>query len=211
MEKNENGKTNKNSVDKSAYMPRQTAIWLALAMFVAGFVGGVVFGVMRTGNMPRGQHAAAVSPKSDHDMVRALEEEVSKNPQDTHAWNRLGNIYFDTDQNEKAIRAYEKSLSIEPGNPNVLTDLGVMYRRNKQPRKAVEAFGKAAAADPKHEVSRMNKGIVLLHDLEDKEAALQAWEELLEINPYAMFGNGQPLADQVKHYREHGDGDGAEP
>ncbi|MDZ7596959.1 MAG: tetratricopeptide repeat protein [Desulfobacterales bacterium] len=101
-------------------------------------------------------------------MFQVLEAEAAANPQNAEAWVQLGNAYFDADQYQKAIDAYEKSLVIDPGNPNVLTDLGVMYRRNKQPEKAVEMFSRAMAADPRHEVSRMNKGIVLLYDLEGR-------------------------------------------
>jgi hypothetical protein len=39
--------------------------------------------------------------------------------------------------------------------------------------------------DPRHEISRFNKGIVLMHDLQDQKGALQAWEELVKINPIA--------------------------
>ena len=48
----------------------------------------------------------------------------------------------------------------------------------------------------------MNKGIVLLHDLNDENDAVQAWEELLEINPIAVFGNGQSVDEVVQHYKD---------
>ena len=72
----------------------------------------------------------------------------------------------------------------------MLTDLGVMYRRTGQPRKAIDAFNKAITMDPTHEISRLNKGIVLMYDLNDTEAALTSWEKLLEVNPDARTGNG---------------------
>ena len=83
-------------------------------------------------------------------------------------------------------------------NPNVLTDLGVMYRRNGQPEKALEAFNRAMTVDPSHEQSRFNKGIVLRYDMNDREAAIEAWEKLLEINPDAMAPNGQPVSEAIK-------------
>ena len=95
-------------------------------------------------------------------------------------------------------------MAIEPGNPNVLTDLGVMYRRNKQPEKAVEMFNRAIEADSKHEFSRMNKGVVLFHDLNDKQGAMKAWEGLLAVNPIATFGNGQSVDSVVWKYKQKG-------
>jgi cytochrome c-type biogenesis protein CcmH/NrfG len=136
------------------------------------------------------------------DRIQALERETSENPDHVEGWIQLGNAYFDTDQYEKAIAAYRKSLAIDPKNPNVWTDMGVMYRRRGEPQKAVEAFDQAAEMDPKHEISRFNKGIVLLHDLKDMEGAVKVWEDVLRINPFARAPNGQPLMELVTRVRE---------
>ena len=80
--------------------------------------------------------------------------------------------------------------------------LGIMYRRSGQPQKAIEAFDRAIATDPKHENSRFNKGIVLMHDLNDREGAIAAWEELVEVNPNALTPNGsQPLKEMINRVR----------
>jgi peroxiredoxin len=47
-----------------------------------------------------------------------------------------------------------------------------MYRRSGQPRKAIENFNKAIAVNPKHETAQFNKGIVLMHDLGDRDGAI---------------------------------------
>lgn len=189
-----------NEKKTSHSMSRQTAFLLALAMLMVGFVGGVAFSVLRAPALP-GQDSAA-SAKETTEMIKALEAEAAKNSQDVNLWVQLGNAYFDTDQYVKAIGAYEKSLTIAPGDPNVLTDQGIMYRLNKQPDKAVETFDKAMALDPKHEPSRMNKGIVLLYDLEDEKGAIAAWEDLLALNPLAKFVDGQTVEERVRHYKE---------
>ena len=194
--------------DKPSLVSIQAAMWLSMAMLVIGFFGGTVFGVMKTSPLQGATQTASTQPP--YRMIASLEDAADKNPQNAEAWRQLGNAYFDSDQYEKAIGAYEKSLSIEPGNPNVLTDLGVMYRRSKQPRKAVEMFSKAMDFDPTHEMSRMNKGIVLMYDLNDEEGAVEAWEALLGINPLATFGNGQTVDERVRHYREgHGNEGGS--
>ena len=66
-----------------------------------------------------------------------------------------------------------------------------------RPEDAIKAFDQAIAADPKHEVSRMNKGIVLLHDLNDFDGAIRAWEGLLEVNPIATAPNGVSIDSMV--------------
>jgi cytochrome c-type biogenesis protein CcmH/NrfG len=155
---------------------------------------------METGSLDTGK--SSVSGISSVSVYQELEGETLKNPQQADGWTQLGNAYYDNDQYQQAIFAYEKSLSIEPENTNVITDLGTMYRRNKEPEKAVEMFNRTIALDPKHEIARMNKGIVLLHDLNDEQGAVQAWEDLLEINPIAVFGNGQSVDEVVQHYKD---------
>jgi cytochrome c-type biogenesis protein CcmH/NrfG len=174
--------------------------WLAAALLLAGFIGGAIFGTMKTDSNISGKSPAPGN--SSASLYQELEADTDRNPQNADAWTQLGNAYFDNDQYQKAIFAYEKSLSIEPENTNVITDLGTMYRLNKQPEKAVEMFNKTIALDPKHEIARMNKGIVLLHDLNDEQGAVRTWEELLEINPIAVFGNGQSVDEVVQHYKD---------
>jgi len=97
---------------------------------------------------------------------------------------------------KKAIMAYNKALELDPNNPNVLTDLGVMYRRKGQPSEAIKAFDKAINIDPRLEPPRFNKGVVMLHDLNDSEGAIKAWEKLVEVNPFAR-AQGNELVVEV--------------
>ena len=191
----------------SGYVKKETALLIAVVAVVAGFLSGIVFSVYYTGSSQTIQSSATPPPSSGQAQgltsqqagsILALEKEVAANPDNASAWAQLGHIYFDTNKPAKAIRAYEKSLALQPNNPNVLTDLGVMYRRNGQPGKALEVFDKAIALNPRHEQARFNKGIVLKYDLNDREGAIQAWEELLKINPTAVLSNGQPVSEAIK-------------
>ena len=200
----------KKETTETGTMKNSTALLISLTTLGIGFLGGVVFSAYKSGSgvpIPQAapQQQASQKQQITEDQAKkilVLEKEVAADPNNKDTWVRLGNLYFDTDNFESAIRAYEKYLSLNPNNANVQTDLGVMYRRNGQPKKAVEAFDKAIKIDPKHEVSRFNKGIVLLHDLSDKEGALRAWEELIAVNPAAMTPSGQPLKDLLKRFKE---------
>lgn len=131
-------------------------------------------------------------------QVKALEDAAAKNPGDVLAWVNLGNLQFDLGNPDKAVEAYQKALAIDPKLADVWTDLGVMERARQRPREAVAAFAKAVALDPNHEVARLNTGIVLLHDMGDKPAALAAWKELLARKPEAKMPDGRRLADVVR-------------
>jgi len=189
----------KNSENVST-MAKRSAIIIAAITFVFGFFAGAGFEVFKTNSVP--DLASNTSKAIDYaQKAKALEAEVINNPKNTNAWIQLGHVYFDTDKSDQAINAYEKALKLNPRNADVLTDLGIMYRRSGQFRKAIEKFDKAVAVDPNHQNARLNKGIVLMHDLSDRDGAIRVWEELLEINPFAMVGN-QSLDQILKHYKQ---------
>ena len=188
---------------------RKETFWLVTLLALAvGFFGGVMFGVFKSDTAavpgrPAPAPTPAKAPDSDKSsMIAALEKETRSNPGNLEAWIELGNSYFDSEQFEKSIAAYRKSLEIDPNNANVWTDMGVMYRRSGNPQEAINAFEKAIEADPKHEVSRMNKGIVLLHDLQDVDGAIKAWEGLLEVNPVAMAPTGRSVDEIVQQLKK---------
>ena len=201
------GTKDKNTEKRYKFETLVIAVCVAMAF---GFMAGAAFTVYKLDSNPAVSQmppaasnvAANMDPDKESKIVM-LEKVVAQNPDDGKTWQKLGNLYFDTARHADAIDAYNKSLAILPGNPNVLTDLGVMYRRSGQPEKAVDAFDRAIAADPKHETSRFNKGIVLLHDLKDEKGALAAWKELLAVNPLAMAPNGQTVDELIKHFESH--------
>lgn len=133
-----------------------------------------------------------------------LKELVRQNPDGLESWIDLGNACFDADQYEESIQAYRKALAINPGNANVWTDMGVMYRLSDKPQEAIKAFDKAAEIDPRHEISRINKGIVHLHDLKDSPGAIRAWESVLEINPLATLSSGQSVDEMLDALKKQG-------
>ena len=197
----------KQSKNADGQYVRKETFWLVTLLALAvGFFGGVMFGVFKTdtAEMP-GRPAPASTQAADPgkaSIISALEKETRSNPGNLDAWIELGNSYFDSDQYEKSIGAYRKALEIDPDNANIWTDMGVMYRRNGNPQEAINAFDKAIEADPKHEVSRMNKGIVLLHDLQDTDGAVKAWEGLLEVNPVAMAPTGRSVDEMVQQIKK---------
>lgn len=197
------------------YVKNENLILSVLIALAVGFVGGVLFSIYRSptiapppvgagGMPPQAQQPAGPAPltpqkRSEIEGLKAMAEKTPDNPE---AWIQLGHIYFDTGQNAQAIEAYEKALAIAPNNANVLTDLGVMYRRSKQPEKAIENFDKAIQTESRHEIARFNKGIVLLHDLNDTQGALAAWRDLVRINPNAMAPNGQTVQALIERFSQ---------
>jgi cytochrome c-type biogenesis protein CcmH/NrfG len=186
--------------DPKNYMRKETALLISLLALAVGFFGGVFLGVYKSGPSIQGMPAGGPSSaqRELQEQIAALEKETQQNPSNVTAWVELGNAYFDTDRYEKSILAYRKALDLKPDNADVWTDMGVMQRKAGRSQDAVKAFDQAIAVNPKHEVSRLNKGIVLFHDLQDTAGALRAWEGLLEINPTAMAPGGVSVDQMVQ-------------
>lgn len=183
------------------------AILATFIALVVGFVGGIVFSAFKMESSQVGSSVMVSSEESQvlgemtaaqADEVAAIEKSASQSPENAAEWITLGNVCFDYGLTEKAIHAYETALKYQPDNADVWTDLGVMYRRNGEPEKAVKSFEKAQAVSPGHEMSLFNKGIVLMHDLNDMPGAMAAWEELLKINPAATVPNGMSIKELVE-------------
>ena len=195
-----------NKKDQTKKYEINTVIIVAFACLLIGFLGGALFMTLNSnpaGNQPpyptTFSAPASPAPTSQQtERILALEKTTRANPQNSDAWLELGNLYFDSSLYQKAIQAYNTYLEIIPDNPDVLTDLGVMYRRANRPQDAIAAFDKAISVAPRHQQSRFNKGVVLMSDLKDPEAAFQAWEELAKTNPDFRTTNGRSIKDILK-------------
>jgi cytochrome c-type biogenesis protein CcmH/NrfG len=193
---------------------KQTLILSILFSFVWGFLAGAGFAIHKIGNRTQlpGKHIEKSSakngiPDQQAEAITSLEKEVAASPDNFQLWTQLGNLYYDTNQPDKAIKAYTRSLELHTGDANLLTDLGVMYRSAGQAKKSIEYFDKAIALDPAHQPSRLNKGIVLMYDLKEPDKAITVWEDLLRMDPEAMTASGDSVRDfveQVKKERGRG-------
>lgn len=188
--------------NESSVSKQTLYIGIAVSLLV-GFLIGVIY----SDRAPQGggqqfaqQPNLPPLPQQQNQAMQAIESlqlAAQQNPNSAEAWAQLGHAYFDSNQPAQAIEAYKKSLTIIPSNSPVLTDLGVMYRRNGQPDKAVESFDKAIQATPGFEQALFNKGVVLYNDMGNLEGALQAWRELLLVNPGYMGPGGVPVESMI--------------
>jgi cytochrome c-type biogenesis protein CcmH/NrfG len=197
-------------------MKKETVILYVIIALVVGFVGGATVGILwmtkgtektamvqKPQMAPPGAPAPAGPPPRDSieatSQIQTLKEIVKKDPKNLPAWVELGNLYFDTDQPKEAIDAYSHYLAVKPDNADVRTDMGIMYRKLGQFDQALEEFRKAARSDSKHVNSRYNIGLVLLHDKQDIQGAIKAWEEYLKVDPNSE--KAQRIRAQIEKMR----------
>jgi tetratricopeptide (TPR) repeat protein len=191
----------------SGYVKTSTMYLIVMIALAAGFLGGVIFSSYRTSSIasvpgaPGRVTAPQMTPEQEQALA-ALLQAIRATPDNVNAWTQLGHLYFDTGHNQKAIQAYEKSLELNPSRPDVWTDLGVMYRRTGNPSKAVQCFDRALSIDGAYETALFNKGVVLMHDIKDLEAALKAWEKLVQVNPNAQTPDGRAVKSMLDQVRQ---------
>ena len=183
---------------------------VSVAALVTGFLAFVVFnlyqkpatGPVAATAVPSQWNGAGPANLPDAALpMPQLEKRNAAHSRGADAWVELGNRYYDSNNVPQAIEAYEKALAIRPGDADVLTDLGVMYRKNGNPLAALKSFDLAIASDSRLEVSRFNKGVVMIFDLKDVEGGVQAWEELVAMHPNAKAPNGRLVSAMIEEIR----------
>jgi len=197
----------KQEFETGAYIKKSTGIMcVAFALCLGLFLGNLLT-VIYTAQPSQQQASQTQQPQvnaqaeAQASKIISLERLTRNDPDNVGAWQQLGNAYYDAHRSVNAIKAYIRSLELDNSNANVWTDLGTMYRSNGQFEKAVESYNQALAVNPAHQNALFNKGIVYLHDLNESEKGIAAWEELLTVNPSARTPQGQPLKDFIESHR----------
>ncbi len=182
-------------------MKKEKVILSIVIAFFVGFIAGATVAILKmtkeTEKLKIDQKPQITFPETQagpdpieiNRKVQMLKDILKKDPKNLSALVELGNLYFDSRQPKEAIEAYSQYLAIKPDNADVRTDMGIMYRALGDIDRAIEEFKKAAKSDPKHINSRYNIGIVLLHDKQDIEGALKAWEDYLRVDPNSERAN----------------------
>jgi len=174
---------------------------------IAGMCFGIILGwVIGTQQAQRGP-GAAVAPAAtaasgntqpaaqlDEQRVKALTEQVAKEPNNVEATVQLANAYMDGERFPDAIKWYEQALKLDPKNVNVSTDLGVSYYYSNQTDRALQQLDYSLKLDPTHTKTLLNQGIVLAFGKRDLDAASAAWQKIVEIAPDSPEGRAAKQA-----------------
>ncbi|MEK6726790.1 MAG: tetratricopeptide repeat protein [Deltaproteobacteria bacterium] len=163
-----------------------------LLLFLCLSIAGTGCKKKEKGAEYQGTEGAVNALQDTSRMEGQYKDVIAKDPKNYDAIVALGNLYFDTGQTEKSIEMYQKALELNPNDVNVRTDMGTMYRKMGNSDKAIEEFRKSTTINPKHEMSWYNLGTTLYYDKKDLRGAADAWEHLLNINPY------YPDAEELK-------------
>ena len=113
----------------------------------------------------------------------------------------VGNVYYDAQQFPTAIDYYQQSLHAKPEDASVRTDMATAYWYLGNADTAIVEFNRALAYEPNKPNALFNLGIVQWQGKMNVEAALSAWQKLLDTNP--NYENKAKLLELMAQVRKH--------
>lgn len=158
-------------------------------------------------SMPQGQ--ALQAPQVTSEQQKAMVDQavapllatLKTNPNDFNSIVQLANLYFDGQQYPEAVRYYQLAVKSQPTNADLLTDLGTSIWYMGDADGAIAEFQTALRHRPDHPGTLFNLGIVRWQGKLDPKGAVQAWEELLKLNPdYPQKQQVQEYIDRAKQH-----------
>lgn len=157
-----------------------------------------------TTQVGKGVHQAAADPNTQAALAQAaapLLDAVSKNPNDYDSLIQLGNLFYDGKQFPSAIQYYQRALAIHPDNPDVRTDMGTAYWYAGNTDKALAELQTSLKSRPGHPQTLFNLGWVRWQGKADPKGAVEAWEQLLKLNP--EYPQRQQVEQYIAKAKEH--------
>ncbi len=122
--------------------------------------------------------------QDDLQTIQRLEARLIETPDDVQLMVDLANLYFEIESFQGAIAYYDRALELRPDDPNLRTDMATALYYSNQVEKAIVEFEASLAIAPNHPQTLFNMGIVLLEEQNDREGAIELWEQLIQMNPF---------------------------
>lgn len=112
-----------------------------------------------------------------------LIEKLKSDPNNANFLASIGNFYYDAQQYPTAIDYYQRALKVQPANTGVRTDMATAYWYTGNADTAIAEFQKSLSYEPNKSNALFNLGIVEWQGKMDIDAAVAAWQKLLDTNP----------------------------
>jgi tetratricopeptide (TPR) repeat protein len=107
--------------------------------------------------------------------VELLNRAVEADPKNRTAWNDLGLVYFDDQQEKLAINAFQEQIAVNPFDESAYNNLGRVYMRERKYDEADKWFRKQIDVNPLDKYAHANLGLSLMeqHKYEDAVPELE--------------------------------------
>jgi tetratricopeptide (TPR) repeat protein len=176
---------------------------LALVLFLASFVGGVVVTLLsgvkdrdkdsmgfqgRAGSpMASSEGSGSAGPERNaigqvnQEEFEALKVKVAADPKDVRSRERLGHLYLQMQDFENTFEMAHEALKLNPKSAESYVHLGMILFAMRKMDDAMDQFNKALSIDPNNTEALLFKGIVQFQGQQDLPGARKTWEHLLKV------------------------------
>ena len=165
---------------------------MALGLFLAAFVGGVVV-TLSAGIRPR-EKGGTISGKMvgagdapiasigtvDEKALATLEDKVENNPNDVKSRERLGHLYLQMQDFENVFRMAHEAIQVDPNSVESRVHMGMVLNAMGETESAMAQFDQALTADPKNTEALLFKGIVQFQGVGDLAGAKKTWNLFMQ-------------------------------
>lgn len=117
--------------------------------------------------------------------ILALEGRLKENPEDLDALLTMGYLYVQRREYAKARGYYMQAAQVAPDNVEARTHLGSVAYFLGHLDEALHHYEQALALDPDYAPAYFEMGAALRFGRGDLEAAIDAWEHFLQLDPEA--------------------------
>jgi tetratricopeptide (TPR) repeat protein len=190
------------------------AYTLAVVCLFVGVAGGWL---VRGSQAPAAVAAAAVTgPGATNNSAQPSPEQMKRtadtqaepllaklkaDPANPELLAQVGNVYYDAQQFETAIGYYQRALKVKPEDSSVRTDMATAYWYLGNADTAIAEFNRALAYEPNKSNALFNLGVVEWQGKMNVDAALAAWQKLLDSNP--SYENKAKLLELMAQVKKH--------
>jgi tetratricopeptide (TPR) repeat protein len=134
-------------------------------------------------------------------QAEPLLTQLKADPGNSALLAQIGNVYYDAQQFQTAIEYYEQVLKVKPHDSSVRTDTATAYWYLGNADTAIAEFNRALASEPNKPNALFNLGVVEWQGKMNVDAALAAWQKLLDTNP--NYENKAKLLELMAQVKKH--------
>jgi len=114
----------------------------------------------------------AMGKDQDGEVERLLKSSIDIKPDNSDAYNNLGNIYTNEGRLKAAIKAYKKAIEQKSNDYEIYFNLGNTYRKSKNNKSAINAYKISLNLNPNYLPAINNIGICLKEEKKYNESII---------------------------------------
>ncbi|MFQ6117402.1 MAG: tetratricopeptide repeat protein [Candidatus Bipolaricaulia bacterium] len=160
---------------------KRKSLVLILGVAFALVAIGVAFIVPRLGQAP--QQSPVAQDKALTEQIKLYESKVGEEPENADYRAKLGELYFQGGDWDKALGNFTKAVELDPQNVDLQIKLAIIYWHSGDIEAGIRQLDEALQLDPSRVTTRFYRGI-LLSTVKGREAeAIAELEEVIKLDP----------------------------